>query len=126
MEQSLDSFSFSLCSALCHCISFRQEQFWVKILRCVGGPITQLSVMPMVSMGSIPPFLCITANFIPVGSCDPLISLTSGTFLWLSPLLQHHSYIHPFNFLTSVFLTHFLPHLILSLFSFPPFSLYLL
>jgi hypothetical protein len=29
--QSLDGISFSLCSTLYHCISFRQEQFWVKI-----------------------------------------------------------------------------------------------
>jgi hypothetical protein len=29
--QSLDGLSFNLCSALCSCISFRQEQFWVEI-----------------------------------------------------------------------------------------------
>jgi hypothetical protein len=28
VEQSLYSLSFSLCSTLCPCISFRQEQFW--------------------------------------------------------------------------------------------------
>jgi hypothetical protein len=29
--QTLDGLSFRLCSTLCPCISFRQEQFWVKI-----------------------------------------------------------------------------------------------
>jgi hypothetical protein len=36
--QTLDGLSFSLCSTLCSCISFRQEQFWVKILEIVGWP----------------------------------------------------------------------------------------
>jgi hypothetical protein len=39
--QSLDDLSFSLCSALCPCISIRQEQFWVKMLRRMGGLIPQ-------------------------------------------------------------------------------------
>jgi len=30
--QSLNDLSFSLCSILCLCISFRQEQFWIKNL----------------------------------------------------------------------------------------------
>jgi hypothetical protein len=34
--QSLDGLFFSLCSTLCLCISFRLEQFWVKILK-MGG-----------------------------------------------------------------------------------------
>jgi hypothetical protein len=34
--QSLDGLSFSLCSPLSSRISFRQEQFWVKILE-MGG-----------------------------------------------------------------------------------------
>jgi hypothetical protein len=36
--QSLDDLSFSLCSTLCPCISFRQEQFWVKNLEMSGWP----------------------------------------------------------------------------------------
>jgi hypothetical protein len=32
MGQFLEGFSFSFCFTLCPCISFRQEQFWVKIL----------------------------------------------------------------------------------------------
>jgi hypothetical protein len=34
--QSLDGLSFSLCSTLCLCISFRQEQFRVKIFEKDG------------------------------------------------------------------------------------------
>jgi hypothetical protein len=37
--QALHGLSFSLCSILCPCISFRQEQYWVKILEMVSGPI---------------------------------------------------------------------------------------
>jgi hypothetical protein len=42
----MDGLSFSLCSTLCPCISFRQEQFWVKILRRVGGSTSQPGAMP--------------------------------------------------------------------------------
>ena len=38
MEQSLDGLSFSICSTLCSCISFRQEQFWVKNFEMGGWP----------------------------------------------------------------------------------------
>jgi hypothetical protein len=38
VEQSLDGLSFSLCSTLCPCISFRQEQIWVKFLDMGGWP----------------------------------------------------------------------------------------
>jgi hypothetical protein len=36
--QSLDGLSYSLCSILCPCISFRQEQFWVNIFEMGGWP----------------------------------------------------------------------------------------
>jgi hypothetical protein len=36
--QSLDGLSFSLCSTFCPVISFRQEQFWVKILKMGWWP----------------------------------------------------------------------------------------
>jgi hypothetical protein len=36
--QSLDSLSFSLCTTLCSCIFFRQEQFWVKFFEMGGCP----------------------------------------------------------------------------------------
>jgi hypothetical protein len=35
-EQFLNGISFNLWSNLCPCISFRQNQFWVKILRIDG------------------------------------------------------------------------------------------
>jgi hypothetical protein len=35
---ALDGLSLSLCSTLCPCISFRQEQLWVKILEMGGWP----------------------------------------------------------------------------------------
>jgi hypothetical protein len=40
--QSLDGLSFSLCSTLCPCISFRQEQSLVKILEMGGWPHTSV------------------------------------------------------------------------------------
>jgi hypothetical protein len=36
--QSLNGLSFSICSTFCPCTSFRQEQFWVKILEMCGWP----------------------------------------------------------------------------------------
>ena len=45
VEQSLDGLSFSLCSTLCPYISFRQGQFWVKILVMGGEHIPQLGAM---------------------------------------------------------------------------------
>ena len=33
---SLNGLSFSLCSNSCPCISFKQDQFWVKIFEMVG------------------------------------------------------------------------------------------
>ena len=38
MGQSLDGLSFSLCSTLSPCISFRQNQFWVKNFEMGGWP----------------------------------------------------------------------------------------
>jgi hypothetical protein len=70
--QSLDGLSFSLCSALCPCISFRQEQFWVKILEMGGWPILQLGdhaqPLDMVSTGSPSPLWVISANVLPMRS----------------------------------------------------------
>ena len=37
--QSLDGLSFSLCSTLCSCISFRQKQFCVESLEMGGWPL---------------------------------------------------------------------------------------
>lgn len=41
-----DDFSIRLCSTLCPNITFREEQFWNKILRRVGGPIPQPVALP--------------------------------------------------------------------------------
>ena len=51
--QSLDGLSFSLCSTLCPCISFRQEQFWVKFLKRVGSPIHQPGAVPNLWLWSL-------------------------------------------------------------------------
>jgi hypothetical protein len=82
--QSLDGFSFSLCPTLNPYIFFKQKQFWVRIFEkgrwphlSTGGCVYLLN---MVSMGSISPVLGISANVIPTGSWEPLVSLESGTF----------------------------------------------
>ena len=45
MGQSLDGLSFSLCSKPCPCISFRQEQFWVKNLEMNAWPHSPTGVL---------------------------------------------------------------------------------
>jgi hypothetical protein len=50
--QSLGGLSFSLCSTLFPHISFGQGQFWVTILRRVGGPIPQQGAVPNLWMCS--------------------------------------------------------------------------
>ena len=85
--QSLDGLSFSLFFTLCHCISFRQEQFWVNIFEMGVWPHSSTGnhayPLDMVSTGSISRLLDILANALPVGSWEPFVSLVSGTFLWL-------------------------------------------
>ena len=68
--QSLDGLSLSLCSTLCPCISFRQENFWVKMFDMggwsnlsTGGSVYALD---MVSTYSLSPLLGISANVISV------------------------------------------------------------
>jgi len=94
--QSLDVLSFSLCSTLCPCNSFRREQFWVKILR--SGSIPQPGSVPnlwILFSGFLSPLLGISANVIPVGSWESLVFLSSGIF----PI--PHCYTPLFNFLYS-------------------------
>jgi hypothetical protein len=97
VEHCLDVLSFSLCSTLCPCISFRQEQLWVKILEMGGWPHPSIKgcVYPldMVSTGFPFPLLDISANVIPTGSWEPLAFLASGTFLWLPPV-SHPPLLH--------------------------------
>jgi hypothetical protein len=129
----LDGLSFSLCSTLCPCISFNQDQFWLKFWRQVGGPIPQRGgggigegipnpwiLSPQVLWG-------ISANVIPMGSWEALAFLASGTF-WLLPSVTHPPLLHTsvqFPDPLSVHLLHFFPYLILPLFppSLPPNSL---
>ena len=84
MGQSLDGHFFSLCSILCPCISFRKEPFWVKNLEIGGWPLSSTVVLDyaldVVSTGSEPPLLGISANVITLGSWGTLAFLASGTF----------------------------------------------
>ena len=58
------------------------------------------NLLEVVSTGSIPPLLLISANVIPVGSkvvpivsWEPLASLASGTLQWLPPV-PHPPLVH--------------------------------
>jgi hypothetical protein len=67
--QSLDGLSFfSLCSTLCPCISFRQEQFWVNIFE-IGGwshPSTggHVYILEEISSGCLSLLLDISEKFL--------------------------------------------------------------
>ena len=80
--QFLDDLSFSLCSTLCPCISFRQEQFWVNILRMRSGPIPQLGAMPnlWICLHSFSPLCCVFMLMSSLLVLGPFESLASGTF----------------------------------------------
>ena len=105
--QSLGSLSFSLCSTLCPYISFRREQFWVKILRRVGGPVPQPGVIPNLwiwSLQVLSRLLGISVNVIPFGSWEPLeqhinkadplelpgTKPSTKEYTWRDPWLQMH------------------------------------
>ena len=103
--QSLDSLSFILCSTLCPCISFRQEQLWVKILEMGGWPHPSIKgcVYPldMVSTGFPSPLWGISANAIPsqMGPGRLLLSWHLG-LSGCCPLFSiPHCYTPLFNFL---------------------------
>ena len=66
--QSLDGLSFSLCSTFCPCISFRQDQFWIKDLNGWVAPLPQ-------------PELCLTSEY--------------GLYRFSLPFVGHFSYCHP-------------------------------
>ena len=97
VRQSLDGLSFSLCSILCPFISFRQEQFWVKILEMgrwphpsTRGPcLTSGYGLDRFSLS----FVGYSANVIPVGSWEALAFLVSRTF-WLLPPVPHPPLLH--------------------------------
>ena len=98
--QAQDGLSFSLCSTLCPHISFRQEQFWVKIFGD-GWMVPFLNQWAMpnlwVSTGSPSPLWGISSNIIPVGSWEALAFLASGTFWLLLPVP------HPLSLHTSLY-----------------------
>ena len=80
---SLDGLFFSLLH-FCPCISFKQEQFQVKILNMGGWSHASFGssvyLLEEVSSGSISPLLGILAKAIPIESSDPLTAQVSGTF----------------------------------------------
>ena len=102
--QSLDGLSFSLYSTLCPCISFRQEQFWVKNLKSVRGPITQLGAVPNLWIWSlqIPSPLCwifqLMSSLLSPGSL--LLSWHLGLSVGYPQFPIPHCYTPLFNFLT--------------------------
>ena len=106
MEQSLNGFSFSLCSTLGSRISFRHGKFWVKSLEMRGWPHSPTrglaSPLDMVSTDSPSPLLGISANLTPVGSWEPLTFLASETSFYggYPQFPIPHCYIPLFNFLT--------------------------
>ena len=71
-----------------------------------GWPLSSTVVLAyaldMVSTGSVPPLLGISANVITLGSWGTLAFLASGTFQWIQPVPGYtpRCYTPPFNFLT--------------------------
>jgi hypothetical protein len=100
---SLDGLSFSLRFTLCPCISFRQEQFWVKMFEMIRWPHLSKEgcsyPLNVVSTGSVSP-LGILANVIPIwfqgNSCFPGIR----DFLVVTPSYPSLTATPLFNFLT--------------------------
>ena len=74
MGQFLDGLSFRLGSTLCPCISFSQEECWVNIFEVNGHSGGHAYPLDMVSTGSISPLLGISANVLPVGSWEPVVT----------------------------------------------------
>jgi hypothetical protein len=95
--QSLHGLSFTLCSTLCPCISFRQEHFWVKILEVSGWPHPSTWETCLTSAYGLDrfssSFWVISANPILIGSCKALTFLAFGTF-WLLTPVPHPPLIH--------------------------------
>ena len=103
--QSLDGLSFSLCSTLCPCISFRQEQFWVKFLDMCGWP-DSLTGMPCLtssyglntfSLSSVGEFQLMSS---PWGPGRLLLSWHLGLSGCYPQFPIPHCYTPLFNFLT--------------------------
>ena len=102
-RKPLNGISFSLCSTLCSCISFRQEQFWVNIFEI--GERNHSSTRDHISPLDIVQVISPLCRVFQLVSC----SLGSGSLflswhLGLSGSYTHfpnsHCYISLFNFLT--------------------------
>jgi len=100
VRQSVDGFSFSLCSTLCPCIYLDRNNSGLKFWRWVSGPIPQLGWGGM-------PILCTWSRQVLPPLCGVFQLML---FLWLSrnlglsgcypQFLMHHWYKLLFNFLT--------------------------
>ena len=118
--QFLDGLSFSLCSTLCPHIFFRQEQFWFKLLRRMGGPIPQQGSVPNLWIW----FLQVLSPLFGVFQLmSPCWVLGASYFCWL-PSIPHPPLLY--NYVQFPYLCispHLLPHLILTpLFTLPGLS----
>ena len=123
----MDGLSFSFCSTLCPCISFRQEPFWVKIFEIVGWP--HLSIMghayPLYGLYRFYlPLFHILDNVFIVGSWYILHLLHLGSSSGFPQFPVPHCCTPHFNFLSSLILLTLKPLFSLSLLplsqTFPP------
>jgi hypothetical protein len=95
--QSLYGLSFSLCSTFCPCISFIQEQFWVKILM-MGGWHHPSTGGPCLTSGYGPDrfsllFVGYFSYCLPQELLGDSCFLASRTF-WLLPPVPHPPLLH--------------------------------
>jgi len=101
-KQSLDGLSFSLCSTLCPCISFRQKQFWVNIFEMCAWAHSSTGGLFLTSgydsTGSLSTLLGISANIIPLGSWKYLDSWYFGLPSGYPHFPIRHCYKHFFQF----------------------------
>jgi hypothetical protein len=107
---------FHRCSTLCPCISFREEQFWVKSFEMSMWPHPSTGGMPNLwiwSLQVLAPlcwvFQLMSSLFSPE---DPFAFLDSGTFWWLTQFPIPHCYTL-FKFLTLCLSFQSPPYLIL-------------
>ena len=88
LGRSLDGFPSVSAPFFCPCVSFRQEQFWVKIFEIGGWPHSSTGghvyLLEVVSSNSISQLLDILSNVIPIGFWEPLIPDIWG-FLVIPP-----------------------------------------
>jgi hypothetical protein len=107
--QSQDGLSFSVCVTFCPCLSFGQEQFWVKILRLVGDPITPWGTVPIYwkwSLEYLSPLYWVfwlkSFHWVLGTSCFPGISDFIVVTLRSPSLTATYFYPNPWPFCTSL------------------------